>query len=79
MQELQNPIIDIDLLSWKGKPITIIPRKRINPLNPNMGHKTINNKKLIKLGRDIIKNFNLSWLYDCDVMFDNKKIYCNRN
>ena len=38
-----------------------------------MGHKTINNKKLIKLGQDIIKNFNLSWLYDCDVMFDNKK------
>ena len=52
--------------------IAIIPRKRIHPLNPNMGHKTINNKKLIKLGQDIIKNFKLSWLYDCDVMFDNK-------
>ena len=73
MQELQDPVIDIDLLSWKGKPIAIIPRKRIHPLNPNMGHETINNKKLIKLGQDIIKNFNLSWLYDCDVMFDNKK------
>ena len=73
MQELQNPVVDIDLLSWKGTPINIIPRKRIHPLNPNMGHKTINNKKLIKLGQDIIKNFNLSWLYDCDVMFDNKK------
>ncbi|MDA9708491.1 ATP-grasp domain-containing protein [Alphaproteobacteria bacterium] len=73
MQELHNPVVDIDLLSWNGKAITIIPRKRIHPLDPNMGHKTINNKKLIKLGRDIIKNFNLSWLYDCDVMFDNKK------
>ena len=55
MQELQNPVVDIDLLSWKGTPITVIPRKRIHPLNPNMGHETINNKKLIKLGQDIIK------------------------
>ena len=25
------------------------------------------------MGKKIIKNFELSWLYDCDVMFDNKK------
>jgi carbamoyl-phosphate synthase large subunit len=71
MQELFNPVVDVDLLSWQGKPISVIPRKRINPLNPNMGHKILDNKKLIKLGKQIIKGFHLSWLYDCDVMFDN--------
>ena len=60
----------------KGTPIAIIPRKRIH--KPNMGHNTINDKKLIKLNQDIIKNLFI-WLYDCDVMFDNKKSYCNRN
>jgi predicted ATP-grasp superfamily ATP-dependent carboligase len=73
MQELSEPVIDIDLLSWKGKHLSVIPRKRIHPLFPNMGHQILNNKKLIDLGKKIIKNFELSWLYDCDVMFDNKK------
>ena len=73
MQELSEPVIDIDLLSWKGKYLSVIPRKRIHPLFPNMGHQILNNKKLIDLGKKIIKNFELSWLYDCDVMFDNKK------
>ena len=73
MQELSEPVIDIDLLSWKGKHISVIPRKRIHPLFPNMGHQILNNQKLINLGKKIIKSFELSWLYDCDVMFDNNK------
>ena len=73
MQELSEPVIDIDLLSWKGKFLSVIPRKRIHPLFPNMGHQILDNEKLINLGKKIIKSFELSWLYDCDVMFDNHK------
>jgi len=51
----------------------VIPRQRINPLFPNMGHKILGDKKLITLGRKLIRSFNLSWLYDCDVMFNDKK------
>ena len=50
MQELSEPVVDVDLLSWKGKPLSVIPRKRIHPLLPNMGHKILNNEKLIDLG-----------------------------
>ena len=73
MQELSEPVVDVDLLSWKGKPLSVIPRKRIHPLLPNMGHKILNNERLIDLGKKIIKNFELSWLYDCDVMFDSNR------
>ncbi len=73
MQKLNDPVVDIDLLAWKGKPLSVIPRQRINPLFPNMGHKILDNKKLITLGKKLIKSFNLSWLYDCDIMFDDKK------
>ena len=31
---------------------------------------SLNNKKFIDLGCEIIKKFNLSWLYDCDFMFN---------
>ena len=51
MQELSEPVVDVDLLSWKGKPLSVIPRKRIHPLLPNMGHKILNNEKLIDLGK----------------------------
>tara|TARA_B100001248_G_scaffold262436_1_gene258428 strand:+ start:409 stop:1422 length:1014 start_codon:yes stop_codon:yes gene_type:complete len=73
MQELYYPVVDIDLFAWEGKPISIIPRKRNHPLLPNRGHKILNDKTLIKLGKKIVKEFNLSWLYDCDVMFDSNK------
>ena len=73
MQELNYPVVDIDLFSWKGKPLSVVPRKRNHPLLPNMGHKILNDKALISLGKKIVKEFNLSWLYDCDVMFDKNK------
>ena len=73
MQKLNHPVVDIDLLGWRGKPLSVIPRQRINPLFPNMGHKILGDKKLITLGRKLIRSFNLSWLYDCDIMFNDKK------
>ena len=76
MERLVEPVIDIDLLAWKGKPITVVARKRINSAVPNDGHTIIDDEKLINLGHKLIKSFNLSWLYDCDVMFDSKGNPC---
>ena len=51
----------------------IIPRKRFNSAVPNDGHIIINDKNLINLGKKIISKFKLSWLYDCDIMYDQNK------
>jgi len=72
MEKLNTPIVDIDILGLDGDPISVIPRMRVNPLNPNEGHIFLENHECVNLGKKIIKKFNLSWLYDCDVMFDDK-------
>ena len=46
MQELNYPVVDIDLFSWKGKPLSVV-QERNHPLLPNMGHKILNDKALI--------------------------------
>ena len=71
-EQLFEPIYDLDLLSWKGKLIRGVVRRRVNPADPNAGHIIEENKEIIKQGEKIVKFFNLSWLYDCDFMFDKK-------
>ena len=71
-ERLFPPTYDIDMLSFKGKLINVVSRKRLNPQVPNDGHEIINQKKIQDIGKKIIKNFNLSWLYDCDCMTDKK-------
>lgn len=70
MKKLKEPVYDIDMLAWKGNAIAVVPRKRFNSSVPNDGHTIVYDKKLIDMGKKIISEFNLSWLYDCDVMFD---------
>ena len=72
MNKLKEPVYDLDILAWKGKPLRIIPRKRFNSAVPNDGHIIVNDQNLIKLGKKIISKFKLSWLYDCDIMYDKK-------
>ena len=74
MRKLKDPVYDLDMLAWKGKPLRIVPRKRFNSAVPNDGHIIVNDNKLIKLGNKIISSFNLSWLYDCDIMYDQNNI-----
>ena len=69
-EQLFEPIYDLDLLSWKGKLIKGVVRRRINAADPNEGHIIVNNKKIIQQGKKIVNFFNLSWLYDCDFMLD---------
>ena len=71
-ERLFPPTYDIDMLGFKGKLINVVARKRLNPQVPNDGHEIINQKKIQNIGKKIIKNFNLSWLYDCDCMTDKK-------
>ena len=76
MERLVEPVIDIDLLGWNGKDIRVIPRRRVNSAVPNDGHILIDDNLLVDLGKELIKIFELSWLYDCDVMFDQKGNPC---
>jgi carbamoyl-phosphate synthase large subunit len=70
MEMLFGPVHDIDMLGMSGVPLFIIPRKRITSSNPNAGHIIVKNEELIDIGKKIITKFKLSWLYDCDIMFD---------
>ncbi len=70
MQRLEEPVHDIDMLAWNGKPIRVVPRRRVDSALPNEGHTIVGNDDLIDLGRRLIEGFGLTWLYDCDVMYD---------
>jgi predicted ATP-grasp superfamily ATP-dependent carboligase len=43
---------------------------------PNDGHILIGDETLINLGERLIEIFQLSWLYDCDVMYDSQGRPC---
>ena len=75
MERLFNPVYDLDMLGFKGKPINVISRRRLNPNEPNEGHLIQKRSNIIRIGKKIIKEFNLSWLYDCDLMIDKKGNY----
>ena len=70
MDRLVEPVYDLDLLAWRGEPIYVVPRKRVDSAVPNAGHEIVFDQNLIELGKTLIRQFELSWLYDCDVMFD---------
>ena len=76
MQRLLEPVIDIDLLGWNGEEVKVVPRRRVNSAVPNDGHIFVSDKNLVELGEKLINIFNLSWLYDCDVMFDSQGNPC---
>jgi carbamoylphosphate synthase large subunit len=76
MEKLNEPVIDIDLLAWKGIAKRIVSRKRVNSAVPNDGHIIIQDKSLNELANKLIEILQLSWLYDCDVMFDSQGSPC---
>ena len=76
MERLVEPVIDIDLLAWKGRVKRVVARRRVNSAVPNDGHILIGDQTLINLGEKLIDIFQLSWLYDCDVMFDSEGNPC---
>lgn len=70
METFKPPVFDIDILTWKGKLLKIVQRKRINSDNPNLGHEIVSDKKILKLCSQLTNEFDLTWIYDCDVMFN---------
>ena len=62
------------MLGFKGKSMRVVSRKRLNPAEPNAGHIVKRISKLVNIGKKVIKKFNLSWLFDCDLMIDKKVI-----
>ena len=70
MEKLQKPVYDVDILTWKGELLKCITRKRLHSNFPNRGHKIIENSSITNLCEKIVRSINLSWLYDCDIMFD---------
>ena len=75
MEMLYYPIYDLDMLGFNGKAINIVSRRRLNPNEPNEGHLIKKNTKIINIGKKIVKEFNLSWLYDCDIMLSKSGSY----
>ena len=73
MEKLYTPCFDFDMLCKNGKLIKGVTRRRINPSVPNDGHVIENRRDIFKVGAKIAKCFNLTWLYDCDFMLDNKQ------
>jgi len=76
MKRLREPVYDLDVLAWKGELIRCVPRRRRNTALPNEGHEVINAPILKDLARDVAEKLNLSWLVDCDIMFDESGAVC---
>jgi biotin carboxylase len=76
MEEFVKPVYDIDILTWKGKLLKIVQRKRIHSDFPNMGHEIVNIKSINQYCKNIVDKLEISWLYDCDIMFNKKNQPC---
>lgn len=76
MKRLCEPVHDLDLLAWNGEAKRVVARRRRNTALPNEGHEILDSPVLRDLGRDIANKLGLSWLVDCDVMFDEAGAPC---
>lgn len=70
MERLFEPTFDLDMLARQGKLQRVLARRRLNPAVPNDGHVIEDRADLYALGPKIVEAFNLTWLYDCDIMLD---------
>ena len=70
MERLYEPSYDFDILAWKGKLLKAVFRKRLGAQGINGHIIEFNKKKFLNYAKAIAKGFNLSWLYDLDVMFN---------
>ena len=74
MERLQGVPLDVDVLSWNGNLIKCVVRKRIGYQGINGNIIMKHNPKFINYIKKIVKCFNLSWIYDFDIMLDKKII-----
>ncbi|WP_337998290.1 ATP-grasp domain-containing protein [Oleispirillum naphthae] len=76
MKRVKEPVHDLDVLAWNGEATSVVPRRRRNSALPNEGHEIVDSAILCDLGRDVAQKLGLSWLVDCDVMFDDAGAPC---
>ncbi len=76
MKRLREPVHDLDVLAWNGEACRVVARRRRNTALPNEGHEIVASSILRDLGRDVARKLGLSWLVDCDVMFDETGAPC---
>lgn len=76
MKRMCEPVHDLDILAWNGEARHVVARRRRNTALPNEGHEILDSPLLRDLGRDIAQKLGLSWLVDCDVMFDESGAPC---
>jgi hypothetical protein len=72
MEHLIEPVHDIDMLAWHGASVRVVARRRVDSALPNEGHTIVGGADLITLGQQLIEGLGLTWLYDCDVMYNRK-------
>jgi biotin carboxylase len=72
MERLEEPVFDVDMLSWHGVPKRVVVRRRVHSAMPNEGHMIVVHEALQNLGRSIITALGSSWLLDCDIMHDSQ-------
>lgn len=70
MERLYEPSYDFDLLSWQGRLLKIVVRKRIGSQGIDGNIIEVPKKNFLEYAKKITKGFNLSWLYDCDIMLN---------
>lgn len=68
-ERLQEPCYDIDVLSWNGEALRVVPRQRINAEGmPFLGNIITPDARLMDLAGRVTQALQLSWLYDFDIM-----------
>ena len=69
-ERLYEPTFDLDMLARDGELLRAVVRRRLNPAVPNDGHIIEERADLYELAPRIVSAFQLTWLYDCDIMLD---------
>ncbi len=69
-ERLYDPTFDLDLLACRGQLLRAVARRRLNPAVPNAGHIIEGRADLYALAPRIASVFDLTWLYDSDLMLD---------
>ena len=72
MEKLNDPVFDLDIIAENGKLDFTLLRKRLNPRDPNSGHKIIMRKDIGFIAKKISALLKLNSINDCDFMINKK-------
>ncbi|MBT3237429.1 MAG: ATP-grasp domain-containing protein [Rhodospirillaceae bacterium] len=67
-ERLTTPAYDADILAWQGEAVHVVPRRRLDHTGNSLGYVVGPDPEIEDMGRRLAKLFNLTWLYDVDLM-----------